>query len=235
MRQGISFRVIVVHRLCRRRTSAYGEVDSMRILLADDHRIVREGVRTLLERAGFEVVAEAEDGRAAIHLAQIHRPDVAVLDLVMPGLGGIECARELLAINPKILVVLLTVFPDEHQVVAALHAGVRGYVVKTQAATELVDAIKQVRTGSFYMGTKMSHVLASLYFAGGMVPEALTPRLRETLRLIGEGTSTREIASILGVSQNTAKLYRSRLMAKLDIHDTAGLVRYAIRRGLVAL
>lgn len=207
----------------------------MRILLADDHRIVREGVRTLLERAGFDVVAEAEHGRAAVHLAQMHRPDVAVIDLVMPGLGGIECAREMLATNPKLLIVLLTVFPDEHQVVAALRAGVRGYVVKTQAATELVDAIRQVSGGSIYMGTKMSHVLASLCFSGGMMPEALTPRLREMLRLIGEGTSTKEIAGILGVSPNTAKLYRARLMAKLDIHDTAGLVRYAIRRGIVAL
>lgn len=210
-------------------------MDPMRILLADDHRIVREGVRTLLERAGFEVAAEAEDGRAALHLAQIHRPDIAVLDLVMPGLSGIECAREMIAMDPKILVVLLTVFPDEHQVVAAMRAGVRGYVVKTQAATELVDAIRQVSAGSVYMGTKMSHVLANLCFSGGMVPEALTPRLREMLRLIGEGTSTREIAGRLGVSQNTAKLYRSRLMAKLDIHDTAGLVRYAVRRGLVAV
>src|SRR2546423_920821 len=97
----------------------------MRILLADDHRIVREGVRTLLERAGFEVVSEAEDGRAAVHLARFHRPDIAVLDLVMPGLGGIECARELLAIDPKMHIVLLTVFPDEHQVVAAMRVGVR--------------------------------------------------------------------------------------------------------------
>jgi two-component system response regulator NreC len=207
----------------------------MRILLADDHRIVREGVRALLERAGFDVVAEAEDGRAAVHLAHLHRPDLAVLDLVMPGLGGIECAREILAMHPKTGIVLLTVFPDEHQVVAAMRAGVRGYVVKTQAATELVEAIGQVSDGAVYMGTKMSHVLANLCFSGGMVPEALTPRLQEMLRLIGEGTSTRDSAGILGVSENTAKLYRSRIMAKLDIHDTAGLVRYAIRSGLVAL
>ena len=207
----------------------------MRILLADDHRIVREGVRALLERAGFEVVAEAEDGRAAVHLAQMHCPDVVVLDLVMPVLGGIECAREMLATNLKMLVVLLTVFPDEHQVVAAMRAGVRGYVVKTQAATELVEAIRQVSAGSIYMGTKMSHVLANMSFSNGMVTEALTPRLQEMLRLIGEGASTKDIAGILGVSENTAKLYRSRIMAKLDIHHTAGLVRYAIRRGLVAL
>ena len=207
----------------------------MRILLADDHRIVREAVRALLERAGFEVVGEAEDGSAAIHLAAIHQPDVAVLDLMMPGLNGIECAREILVISPKTGIVLLTVFPDEHQVVAAMRAGVRGYVVKTQAAFELVEAIRQVRAGAAYMGTKMSHVLADLCFSSDMVPETLTPRLREMLKLIGEGTSTKEIAGILGVSQNTAKLYRSRIMAKLDIHDTAGLVRYAIRRGLVAL
>ena len=111
----------------------------------------------------------------------------------------------------------------------------RGYVVKTQAATELVEAIRQVSAGSIYMGTKMSHVLANLSFSGGMMRDALTPRLQEMLRLIGEGASTKDIAGILGVSQNTAKLYRSRIMAKLDIHDTAGLVRYAIRSGLVAL
>jgi DNA-binding NarL/FixJ family response regulator len=207
----------------------------MRILLADDHRIVREGVRALLERAGLDVVGEAEDGRSAIQLAYIHQPDVAVLDLVMPDVSGIDCAREILARLPKTGIVLLTVFPDEYQVVAAMHAGVRGYVVKTQAATELVEAIRQVRAGAIYMGTKMSHVLANLCCSDGMVTEALTPRLREMLRLIGEGTSTKDIAGILGVSENTAKLYRSRIMAKLDIHHTAGLVRYAIRRGLVAL
>jgi DNA-binding NarL/FixJ family response regulator len=208
-----------------------------RILLADDHQMVREGVRALLERAGFAIVAETDDGARAVQLAQTDRPDIAVLDVEMPGLGGIDCARAILSSDLNIGVVLLTVHSDEYQVVTALRAGVRGYVVKTQACAELVHAIRQVSAGGIYLSGKVSRVLVNLYLAGGIDPDAhpLTPRLREVLRLIAEGTTTKDIAGIIGVSEKTAELYRSRIMMKLDIHDTAGLVRYAIRCGLIAL
>ena len=207
----------------------------MRILLADDHRVVREGVRALLEQAGFQVVAEADDGEQAVRLARTHQVDVAILDIEMPGIDGIECARQILSTHPAIGIVLLTVWSDEEHVVAALRAGVRGYVVKTQASSELVDAVREVGAGATSLGKTASQVLVNLTVAGHAAPDALTPRLREVLRLIADGNTTKEIASILGVSEKTAELYRSRLMARLDIHDTAGLVRYAIGRGLVRL
>jgi DNA-binding NarL/FixJ family response regulator len=207
----------------------------VRILLADDHRVVREGVRALLEQAGFQVVAEADDGEQAVRLARTHQVDVAILDIEMPGIDGIECARQILSTHPAIGIVLLTVWSDEEHVVAALRAGVRGYVVKTQASSELVDAVREVGAGATSLGKTASQVLVNLTVAGHAAPDALTPRLREVLRLIADGNTTKEIASILGVSEKTAELYRSRLMARLDIHDTAGLVRYAIGRGLVRL
>jgi DNA-binding NarL/FixJ family response regulator len=204
----------------------------VRILLADDHQIVREGVRLLLEKAGFDVIAEADDGEDAVKLARTHRPDIAILDLSMPRLGGIECARAILADKAAAGVVLLSVSADEHLVVAALRAGVRGYVVKTQAATELVRAVREVNGGGTYLSSPISRVVAKLYLGGGTTLDALTPRQREVLRLVATGHSTREIAAILGISDKTVDLYRSRIMARLDIHDIAALVRYAIRCGL---
>jgi two-component system response regulator NreC len=207
----------------------------VRILLADDHQVVREGIRALLERAGFEVVADAEDGQEAVRLARSHRPDIAVLDLAMPRLDGIECAREILAAKPEIGIVLLTVHADEHQVVAAFRAGVRGYVVKTQASSELALAIREVNRGATYVSGKVSRALVNRYVGNGSSPAALSGQLRETLRLIATGKTTKEIAAVLGVSVKTVELYRSRIMTRLDIHDTAGLVRHAIRCGLVTL
>jgi DNA-binding NarL/FixJ family response regulator len=207
----------------------------VRILLADDHRVVREGVRALLEQAGFQVVAEADDGEQAVRLARSHQVDVAILDIEMPGIDGIECARQILLTNPAIGIVLLTVWSDEEHVIAALRAGVRGYVVKTQASSELVDAVREVAVGATCLGKTASNVLVNLTVAGNGASDTLTPRLREVLRLIADGNTTKEIAAILGVSEKTAELYRARLMSKLDIHDTAGLVRYAIYRGLVSL
>lgn len=207
----------------------------MRILLADGHRVVREGIRALLERAGFVVVAEADDGREAVRLARVHRPDVAVLDFAMPSLNGIDCTREILGTDPAVGVVILTVHADEHHVVTAFRAGVRGYVVKTQGFPELVQAIREVSRGGTYWSANVSRTMVNLFVAGGTSPDALTNRLRDTLRLIAAGNTTREIAATLGVSEKTAELYRSRLMDRLDIHDTAGLVRYAIRCGLVML
>jgi DNA-binding NarL/FixJ family response regulator len=209
----------------------------VRVLLADDHQMVREGLRALLERCGFEVVAEAEDGRAAVDLAETHHPDVVVLDLAMPRLNGLGCAREILSRNGNTTaIIVLTVHSEEHLVVEALRAGVRGYVVKTQAAGELMQAIRDVCAGGVFLSPRVSRVLVDAYLTDGRTRDALTPRQREVLRLVADGKSTREVADDeLGVSTKTAELYRSRMMARLDIHDTAGLVRYAISHGLIEI
>ena len=206
----------------------------LRVLLADDHQIVRQGLRALLEREGLSVVAEAADGRAAVMAAQAHAPDVAVLDLSMPHLNGLDAAREILAANPHTAVVLLTMHLEEHQVMAALRAGIRGYVVKSQAAEALVEAIREVSHGGTYLTPKVARVLVDAYVAGSDAPpDPLSPRDRQVLQLVAEGQTTKEIATTLGLTVKTAESYRARLMEKLDIHDTAGLTRYAIRHGLI--
>lgn len=206
----------------------------LRILLADDHQVVRQGFRALLESQGFEVVAEAADGREAVRLAEIHDPDVAVLDLSMPHLNGLDAAGDILRRVKGIRLILLTMHKDEHQIVAALRAGVRGYVLKSQAAKELTQAIHEVANGGMYLSPGVSRVVVDAYLAGRNTPaNPLAPREREVLQLVAEGKTSKEIASALGLSIKSAESYRARIMAKLDIHDTAGLVRYAIRQGLI--
>jgi two-component system, NarL family, response regulator NreC len=208
----------------------------VRILLADDHHIVRQGIRALLERGGFEVVAEAEDGADAVRLASTCRADVAVLDLAMPRLSGIDCAREMLSRDARAAIILLTMHAEEDKAVEALRAGIRGYVVKTQATSELIQAIRAVDAGGVYCTPSISVVLATAGLAAGAsAPDPLTARQRDVLRLIADGRTTREVAETLGLSVKTAELYRARIMSSLDIHDVAGLVRYAIRRGLIDL
>jgi len=206
----------------------------LRVLLADDHQIVRDGLKALLAREGLEVVGEAADGHEAVRLASAVSPDVVVMDLAMPLLNGLDAAREILRAAPRMGVVLLTMHAEDHQVIAAMRAGVRGYVVKTQAAEELVRAIRDVAGGRVHLGSGASKVLVDAYIGGGDPPsDPLTPRDRQVLQLVAEGHTTKEIATQLGISTKTAETYRANIMEKLDIHDTAGLVRYAIRRGLV--
>lgn len=206
----------------------------LRILLADDHQVVRQGFRALLDSQGFEVVAEAADGREAIRLAEIHHPDVAVLDLSMPHLNGLDAAADIRRRVTGVRLILLTMHQDEHQIVAALRAGIRGYVLKSQAAKELTQAIQEVANGGMYLSPGVSRVVVDAYLAGRNTPaDPLAPREREVLQLVAEGRTSKEIASALGLSIKSAESYRARIMAKLDIHDTAGLVRYAIRHGLI--
>ncbi len=206
----------------------------IRILLADDHAIVREGLRALLEREGFEVVGEAGDGHEAIQGAERLRPDVAVLDLAMPLLNGLEAARTILRSLPQTRTILLTVHTEDQYVLEALRAGISGYVLKTQAKADLVQAIREVSKGGIYVSPGVSRTLVQAYLArADLPPDPLTPRERQVLQLIAEGKTTKEIARLLGVSVKTAEAHRTRIMAKLDIHETAGLVRYAIRRGLI--
>ena len=199
---------------------------SIRLLLADDHAVVRNGLRALLEKEGFQVSAEASDGQEAVRLAAVVHPDIAVLDISMPLLNGLDAARELKKNEEGIKIVLLTRHDEPQYVTEALRAGVKGYVLKNQAATDLVAAI--------YLSPNISRAVMEAYVAK-TEPEAdpLTPRERQVLQMVGEGKSTKDVARLLGISTKTAESHRARLMRKLDIHETAGLVRYAIRRGLV--
>lgn len=205
-----------------------------KILLADDHGTFRESLRLLLEREGFEVVGEAADGKEAARLARQLNPDIAVLDLGMPVRNGIEAAREIHRRSPQTATILLTMFEDDAYVLDALQAEVRGYVLKAQAAADLIKAIHEVRRGSVYLSPGISRAVVDACLSKKtMNQDPLTDRERHTLQLIAEGKSTKEAADILGVSFKTAESHRSRIMQKLDVHNTAGLVRYAIRRGLV--
>jgi DNA-binding NarL/FixJ family response regulator len=206
----------------------------IRVLLAEDHLIVRQGLRALLERAGMEVVAEAADGLEAVRLAEKHKPDVAVLDVVMPNLNGLDAARQIMQKVPSTRTALLTMQTEDHQVASALRAGVKAYLLKTQAAEDLVQAIHEVNRGHVFLSSTVSRVVVDGYLSGEQAPlDPLAPREREVLQLVAEGKTSKEIASLLNVSVKTAESYRANIMEKLDIHETAGLVRYAIRRGLV--
>ena len=205
-----------------------------RILLADDHQIVRQGLKALLEREGFAVVAEVADGQEAIRAARERCPDVAVLDFGMPLLNGLGAAREILHACPRAKAILLTMHTEDHYVLEALQAGVKGYVVKTQASADLIRAIHEVLRGMMYLSPGVSQAVVEAYLAKSELPvDPLTPREREVLQLVAEGKSTKEIAQLLGISFKTAESHRTRIMKKTSIHETAGLVRYAVRRGLI--
>jgi len=207
---------------------------SGQVLIADDHPLIRQGLRTLLEQHGFTVVAEASDGREATQLAQELEPDVAVLDLAMPLLNGLDAAREITRASRRTKTIVVTVHTADQYVLAALQAGVRGYVLKSQATAELVQAIQEVMRGGRYLSPGVSEAVVQAYLRKTDLPaDPLTPREREVLQLIAEGKTTKDIAGLLGLSVKTIESHRTRLMEKLDIRQTAGLVRYAIRRGLI--
>jgi DNA-binding NarL/FixJ family response regulator len=208
----------------------------LRILIADDHCIFRQALRVLLEREGFEVVEDAADGREAVRLAQNLRPDVAVLDFSMPFLNGLEAAREMQHVSELTRTVLLTIHREDHYVLGALRAGVRGYVVKTQAATDLLHAVRDVTRGHIYLSPEVSRAVVEAYLTKTDLPtDPLTSRERQVLQLVAEGNTTKEIGRLLGVSGKTAETHRGRIMEKLSVHNTAGLVRYAVRNGVIEL
>jgi len=206
------------------------------ILLADDHAIVRQGLRLLLQREGFEVVGEAVNGQEAVRLATETCPDVCVLDYGMPILNGVGAAREILQACPLAKVILLTMHADDQYVLEAVRLGVKGYVVKTQASTDLVRAIHEVLRGMMYLSPRVSRTLVQAYLAKSeLPPDPLTPREREVLQLVAEGKTTKEVAETLGISVKTAESHRAHILRKLDTPNVAGIVRYAIRRGLVQI
>jgi two-component system response regulator NreC len=206
----------------------------VKILLADDHVILRQGVRALLEREGVECVGEASDGHEAVRLAKLHRPNIAILDVAMPHLNGLDAGTEISKACPDTGIILLTVYEEKHLILAALRAGIRGYVIKTQAVAELVRAISDVIKGGIYLSSGVSRVVVEAFLTGSdAIPDPLAPRERQVLQLVAEGKTAKEIAALLSLTVKTAQSYRARIKYKLDIHDTAGLVRYALRKGVI--
>ena len=205
----------------------------LRVLLADDHAIVREALALLLGEAGFEVVGQAADGMEVVRLARQLQPDVAVLDVVMPLLNGLEAGREIQQASPRTRTILLTSRHEDELLLEALRAGMRGCVLKTYQAQELIRAIRDVAGGGVYLSPTVSRSVVDAYRSRAPVPpDPLSARQRQVLQLIAEGKRTREIAELLGVSVKTAESHRTNIMRKLQITQTAGLVRYALQHGI---
>jgi two-component system, NarL family, response regulator NreC len=209
--------------------------------LADDHTVVRAGLRTLLERQpGLEVVGEAEDGRQTVELACAHVPDVVVMDIAMPILNGVEATRRLIRQQPTISVVILSMYSDESYVMRALEAGARAYLLKDSAVTDLIRAIEAVSQGKSFFSPKISRILAEEYVRAlrqkGVADsyELLTPREREILQLLAEGKTNKEVATSLNISVYTAETHRGNILQKLNLHSSAELVLYAVRKGIIS-
>ena len=213
------------------------------VFLADDHAVVRDGLRLILERhSDIRVIGEAGDGISAFRSAQALSPDVIVMDISMPGMTGIEAVREILAFNPDTRIVILSMHAGKEYVTQAFQAGASGFLVKEAAGNQVVEAVRAVAAGKKYMSAGVTDVMIEAYCRGedsapqppdGM--ELLSHREREILKLVAEGKSSSEIGGLLCISPKTVDTYRSRLMQKLGISDIAGLVKFAIRKGLVPL
>jgi DNA-binding NarL/FixJ family response regulator len=214
---------------------------SIRILLADDHRILRQGLRAMLAgERDFEVLAEAEDGRTAVELAERLMPHVVVMDIGMPGLNGIEATRQIVERVPSVRVIALSAYADRRLIAEVLKAGASGYLLKESAFDELAEAIRTAAAKKVYLSPRIAAELVDDYVRmskdpGPSVFDSLSPREREVLQLIAEGQSTKEVARILKVSVKTVETHRRQLMNKLELFSVAELTRYAIREGLVSL
>src|ERR1700732_3507235 len=209
-----------------------------RVLLADNHALVRAGIRSLLEKmSGIEVAAEAGDGYEALELTKKHFPNVVLMDIAIPGLNGLEALARATKEFPAVKVIILSMHANEEYVLRALRSGVCGYLLKDAAVTELELALGAVTRGETYLSPRISQRIIGSYLerlgTERPVREELTPRQREIVQLIAEGKSTKEIAFLLTVSVKTVEAHRAQLMERLGIHDVAGLVRYAMRVGLV--
>jgi two-component system, NarL family, response regulator NreC len=210
---------------------------TVRIILADDHTMFRRSLAQLLDREGFEIIAEASDGMETVNLASKLDPDAVVLDMNMPHLNGVEVAREITRQGLRAKTVILTMFEDDISVREALRAGATGYVLKTQAPTDLVQALRELAEGNRYLspGITNSVVDACLRRSDDdeEAADALTSRERQILQLVAEGNATKEIARLLNLTIKTVESHRSRLMRKLDTGNIAGLVRHAVRQGII--
>ena len=211
------------------------------ILLAEDHMIVREGLRKMLDlEKGFEVVAEAKNGRQAVNLAEQHRPDVVLMDIAMPGLNGLEATRQVIKALPHTKVIILTAHNDDAYVNSATASGAVGFLLKQTSAHNVCQAIRDVHAGKTFFSASVTRRLSRLRqqrsgsaASGGKASTLLTSREMEVLQLIAEGKPNKEVASDLGISIKTVEKHRGHLMEKLDIHDTASLTRYAISAGII--
>jgi len=214
----------------------------IRVLIADDHKIMLAGLRSLLEKqTDFEVVAEAENGRKAVQMAQEKKPDIVVMDVSMPDLNGIEATTQIIETLPETRVIALSMHSDKRFVIGMLRAGASGYLLKDCASQELANAISQVAAGKKYLSPEITGVVIDDFLLGGPGEEAatatslLSAREREVLQLIAEGWSTKQIASHLYVSIKTIETHRRQIMKKLDLHSIADLTKYAIREGLTSI
>jgi DNA-binding NarL/FixJ family response regulator len=208
----------------------------MKILVADDHNLVRAGLTALIARLpDMEIVGEAPDGRQALRMVRDLAPDLVLMDIAMPGLNGLEAAERIHGIQPQTKIIILSMHANEEYVAQALKAGASGYLLKDAATAELEMALKSVSMGQFYLSPAISRQVVDNYLHGGPTGvDVLTPRQREILQLIAEGKSTREIAETLHLSVKTVETHRAQLMERLDIHDVAGLIRYALKKGLIS-
>jgi two-component system, NarL family, response regulator NreC len=215
-------------------------VTPIRVLVADDHTIIRSGLRLLLERqGGFEVVAEASDGRQAVDLAERERPDVVMLDIGMPNLNGIEATKQIMAKLPQVKVIVLSMHSDETYVLKALRAGARGYLLKDSAESDIMNAIRAVQEGKAYFSPEISRMLVDDYMRQlqqrGIddTYELLTAREREILQMLAEGKGNKDIASMLNLSTYTVETHRSHILQKLNLHTLPELILYAVRKGII--
>jgi two-component system response regulator NreC len=213
----------------------------IRILLADDHTVVRKGLRLLLEsQPDFEIVADAPDGRETVALAERHLPDVIVMDVAMPVLNGIEAARQICAKLPHVAIVFLSMHSDEGYVLKALKAGARAYLLKDSAENDLINAVKAVGEGKAFFSPAISKMLVEDYMrqmqerAVDDSYDLLTTREREILQLLAEGKSNKDVANMLNLSLYTVETHRSNIFQKLNLHSTAELILYAIRKGVIS-
>jgi two-component system, NarL family, response regulator NreC len=212
---------------------------ALRILLADDHTVVRQGLRKVLEeRPEWQVVAEAGDGRDAVRLAEQHRPDVAVVDVAMPLLNGIEATRQITKRAPQTKVLVLSMYSDEAYVTQMLKAGATGYLLKDSADVDLLQAVQAVSQGKSFFSPAVARLMSDDYArqrGENAVDryESLSEREREIFQLVAEGKTNKEIAALLFISPSTVETHRARIMEKLDLHSAAEIVLYAVRRGVI--
>lgn len=217
------------------------EMDPIRILLADDHNVMRDGLRLLLERQpDMTVVAEASEGREAVQLSEQHRPDVVVMDVAMPVLNGIEATRRITSGNPQTAVVILSMHDDESYVIRSVKAGARGYLLKDSVKADLIAAIRAVCQGKSFFSPRISRILHDDYlsqFETRGVEDSydlLTDREREILQLVAEGNTNKEIANLLNVSLYTVDTHRTHILQKLDLHSVPEVILYAVRKGIIS-
>ena len=214
----------------------------LRILIADDHEVARRGIRALLEsHPGWEVCAEAKDGREAVEIANRMKPDLILLDIGMPNLNGLEATRQILATSPDAAILVLTMHDTDHVVREVLRAGARGFVLKSDAGRDLVAAVDALLKQRTFFTTRVSQMVLEGFLERGnqnhenahVAGDALTTREREVIQLLAEGKTSKEVAVMLNLSVKTAETHRTNLMRKLGLHSVADLTRYAVRNGIV--